>query len=158
MDKKHSPKKHHTLVIIAIAIIIIILSGFLLYKFPIQNIFPIAKPKPIADVVTLSPKNQTAPINILSPNIPSAWFNVTITKGKGNHLLFPCSINLITQPTSKYVSGSMITIKNYGTYPMSTTIYSATSNPETIYAAVVQDAKGANITSNNVTVYFMNIL
>ena len=163
MEENGSTKKYLILVIIAMAIIIIILSGFILYKFPIQNVFPVtpvSAPKPtptpaspIADV-TLSPNNQVVVLSL--GQTPS--FSLTISQNGYGTVVFPCSVTIV--PSVQVLNGIYTSppfLYNYGTIS-SNSYYPWVPNPsqpETIsFYAVVQDSTGAKITSNTITVQY----
>lgn len=140
------------------AIIIIIICGFVLFSSQFQNILPVTQvsppeptPAPIANVI-LSPNNQVVVLSL--GQIPS--FSLTITQNGYGTVIFPCSVTIVpsVQVTS-HDSYSIPILDNYGTIntsPIESWVL-LPSQPETIsYYAVIQDSTGAKITSNTVTV------
>jgi hypothetical protein len=146
-----STKKYFVLVIIAIAIIIALIVGFVLF----QGIVPV---HPVADV-TLSPNNQVIVASLAgSTGNSSPSFNVAVAHNINSNLLFPCSLTLYDnyEPSIESIHPSIV-IQSDGTYNMENVglVASADLAGTTVsYHVVLQDSNGNKVTSNTVTVEY----
>ena len=163
MGENKGSKIYLIAAIVSIALIIILMFGYLLPAFQFQNIPApkVSSPTPIANAI-LSPNNQIVVVSLEGPSFYT-YFSVTITQN-GNTLKFPCSIALVPDfslslmsPSTRlvdsfgYAQGSPI-ISNYGTYKIAYGYLPDNMLGTSHYYAILQDSTGAKITSNTVAV------